>query len=330
MAGLKKKFADQADAISGAETVTDLSAARHTKKERGPMTGPGTLLAFQSQMEESETQVTALKDRVRELEQGAQILPLDPAMVAPSKLANRHKMAWKSEPFKALKAEIKAAGGNLQPIKVRPIAGREGSYEVVFGHRRHQACLELGLPVLALVEPMDDAQLFLEMDRENRERADLSPYEQGVHYKRALDLKIYASARKMAEALGIDNGRISKALILAELPPAVIAAFESPLDVQYRWGKMLADALVADPDGVLSRAKGVKADNKKQSAPQILAQLLNTGSDSTPGVSRSLGENGQGRLVEKGGAVTVTIASGALTKKRVKELADLLDDFLKG
>jgi hypothetical protein len=31
------------------------------------------------------------------------------------------------------------------------LAGDATRYEIVFGHRRHRACLELGLPVLAVL-----------------------------------------------------------------------------------------------------------------------------------------------------------------------------------
>ena len=34
------------------------------------------------------------------------------------------------------------------------------AYEIVFGHRRHCACMELGLPVLALVENLTEQEWF--------------------------------------------------------------------------------------------------------------------------------------------------------------------------
>ena len=47
---------------------------------------------------------------------------------------------------------------------------------------------------------VSDHELFSAMDRENRERADLSPYEQGTMYRRAVDEKLYPSNRRLAEA----------------------------------------------------------------------------------------------------------------------------------
>jgi transposase-like protein len=42
---------------------------------------------------------------------------------------------------------------------------------LIFGHRRHRACQDLKLPVLAAIwtEPLSDAALFAFMERENRE-----------------------------------------------------------------------------------------------------------------------------------------------------------------
>lgn len=59
----------------------------------------------------------------------------------------------------------------------------------MFGHRRHQACLELGIPVLAVIwdKPLSAQAHFLAMERENRDRTDLSAYESGMSYIAALE-----------------------------------------------------------------------------------------------------------------------------------------------
>jgi ParB family chromosome partitioning protein len=92
-------------------------------------------------------------------------------------------LSFSGPEFAALKAEIASAGRNVQPIKVRPPSGGKEKgceFEVACGNRRHRACLELGLPIAAVVESLTDAELFAEMNREDREREDLTPWEQGV------------------------------------------------------------------------------------------------------------------------------------------------------
>ena len=166
--------------------------------------------------------------------------------------------------------------------------GEDESYEIVFGHRRHQACLELGLPVLAVIEDVDDTQLFAEMDRENRERKDLRPYEVGCMYAKALDLGLFPSARKMSEAIGADLGLIGKAMNLAKLPQVVVDAFTSPTELQYRWAAPLNAALQRDPDGVLTRAKRLSKREPRLSAKLVFDELTAADTSTKPGSSDSI------------------------------------------
>ncbi len=186
---------------------------------------------------------------------------LDPRSIQPSKWANRDQKSYEGPVFDGFKAEIESAGGNVQPIKVRPIPGTiPQTYEIVFGHRRHRACLDLGLDVLALIESIDDKELFKEMERENRQREDLRPYEQGVMYKRALDEGMFSSLRKLAEELGADAGNVSKAIQVAKLPDPILDAFSSRLDIQYRWATELSEAVKSDADRVLARASEISSE----------------------------------------------------------------------
>jgi hypothetical protein len=102
------------------------------------------------------------------------LLLLDPKTVRASLWVNRHQTSFEDANFEELKAEIQGAGGNMQPIKVRPLkepAG-EARYEIVFGHRRHRrhrACLELGLEVAAVVEEVGDQVVGADGAREPRQ-----------------------------------------------------------------------------------------------------------------------------------------------------------------
>ncbi len=196
--------------------------------------------------------------------------------VTTSRFANRHADSFSSKDFEGLVAEIASAGGNVQPVKVRPLAvAREGArYELVYGHRRLQACRRLGLPVLAMVDNIDDRALFAEMERENRGRQNLAPWEQGLMYRRALDEGLFASMRQMAELLGANVSAVSRALALASLPEHVVLAFRSPLELQFRWAKPLGDALAADPKGVQSRAQIARGWVPRKPASDVFRFLV--------------------------------------------------------
>lgn len=74
------------------------------------------------------------------------------------------------------------AEGVLQPILVRPIAGADVSYEVVFGNTRFDISNDLGLEVIpVLIRDMTDAEARRAAAIENLQRADLTPIEEAYH-----------------------------------------------------------------------------------------------------------------------------------------------------
>jgi ParB family chromosome partitioning protein len=251
-----------------------------------PKTAPGSMLHFMTSQSSAIKEAEVLRDQLAVFDGASPVRLLDAARIRVSAWSNRHPDSFKGPEFGALKEEIAAAGGNVQPIKVRPLAGPERGvgpsnpppstfdYEVVFGHRRHRACLDLGLPVLALIEAVSEQDLFIAMERENRGRKDLSAWEQGMMYARALDQGLYSSNRQLATAIGRDLGDLGKALALARLPVTVVEAFASPLDLQYRWAKPLSDAQQKDPELLLARAKAIKDRAAPLSPRQVFDALL--------------------------------------------------------
>lgn len=205
-------------------------------------------------------------------------LRLDPARVVPTRWANRHESAYSNSDFLSLKESIALSGGNVQPILVREAP--ESTYEIVFGHRRHRACLELGLPVLAVVSPsaLSDLKLYMSMEQENRARADLSAFEQGASYLNAINTGLFPSRRRLAEALGVSHTWVSKAISVAELPAAIVDCFNSPVDIQPRHAAEITQALGVDPDRVLAAAEMLRVKTPKLSAVKIVQHLLSRSS----------------------------------------------------
>ena len=211
--------------------------------------------------------------------------------------------------------------------------GQTPTHEIVFGHRRHQACLELGLPVNAvLVEDMDDRALFEAMDRENRGRKNLSAWEQGRMYDEAIRHGLYPSLRRLSDSLGVNLSDASRSVQLARLPPEVVAAFGTPLDLQVRWAKPLVDALQRDPDGVLARARllAEAPANLSRTAVDVVARLLAEKPKPQPfeaaikAGKRTLATCRQDAL----GRTTIDIPPGVLSSGRHEALTKLLKAFL--
>ena len=243
-----------------------------SRPEQKPKTAPGAMMHFLATQSHAMKETELLKVQLESFAGSSAVRALDPARIVASKWANRHPSTFESVQFMGLREEIRSAGVNVQPIKVRPLRGMEGfDFEIVFGHRRHRACLELGLPVSAMIEEVSDLELFSEMERENRQREDLSAWEQGQMYRKALDEGLYGSLRRLADAIGADPGNVSKAITLARLPDAVIESFPSPLTIQFNWGPALSAAVQKDPEGTIARAKELVA--RKLGAREVFDAL---------------------------------------------------------
>ena len=313
-----------------------------------PKTAPGAMMAFanearsdllrenealQARARQAEALQGRLDEALNELRQwdGAKATRLiDPALIRPSRWANRHELNFSSPEFDRLKAEIADAGGNVQPVKVRPVAEPAGSFEVVYGHRRLEACRQLGLPVLCLVDNIEDRALFVEMERENRGRKDLSAWEQGMMYRRALDAGLFPSLRQLAASIGVQPGNVSTALQIAALPDAVVQAFASPLDLQFRFVAALKAALERDEAGVLERARALAAQVPRPGAREVLARLA--GQDESAHLGRPTRYTLGGKVVgscdrDAQGNLTLRFKAGALSADKEKRLQELLAKF---
>ena len=332
---MSKRLLEKAGLIGLQPAPSDqvLNRSTHTGEASKPKTAPGTMLGFMSAQSSAVQEAEQLKERLKDFEGAVPVRALDPANVVPSKWANRHPASFEDADFAALKEEIQRAGGNVQPIKVRPLT--DGRFEIVFGHRRHRASLELGLQVNALVEQVSELELFEQMERENRGRKNLSAWEQGCMYRQAIDTGLFSSQRKLSESLSVDLSMVSKSIALARLPMAVVNAFANPLEIQYRWAQPLSEAVQKDPEGVLARVKQIGAQSERLPAAKIVsvltgAQVLN---GSTPPVAEPI-KVGKGKAkiatidTDAKGRAVVRFEAGALPESKRKALAKLIEEFL--
>ncbi|NEX63994.1 ParB/RepB/Spo0J family partition protein [Noviherbaspirillum galbum] len=292
-------------------------------------TSPGQMLMVNSLMKESNEKLAKLEAQLKDFEGTLPVRLIDANDVVPSRWANRDAQGFDTPEFAALREEIASGDGNVQPIKVRPLKDQAGKYEIVFGHRRHRACLELGKPVLAMVEEVSDTELFKEMDRENRSRLDLSPWEQGMMYRRALDEKLFSSQEQLARELGVDAGNVSKALKLAALDKVIVEAFKSPLDLQYRWAKPLLEASQRDSALVASRADELRKNGVGTLAPKDVYEYL-IGAEPKQRDDVLLAVDGvvKGRLSRGKDEVMIRFEKGTLNDRRFEELREILNEWL--
>jgi ParB family chromosome partitioning protein len=282
------------------------------------------MLAFRSQLQQHEETVKSLEQKLSQYANSVRTLKLDASLIDESKWANRHSSSFDTAVFDKFKDEIAHAGGNIQPILVRPTGTR---YEVVFGHRRYTACKQLGLPVLAMIMEMSDEELFTLMDRENRERLDLTPYEQGEMWRKAIDNGLFSSARQLATQVGASHVHVNQCIAIARLPQFVLELFVNPTEIQVRWAKEINDQLQADPESLSERASNIKAVGKGLGASKVF-EMLTKSSQTAPAV-QSTPIKHEGKVIGKiqrgvDGDVSLSIKSGYLNDKAFVDLQNLI------
>lgn len=187
----------------------------------------------------------------------------------------------------------------------------DGGYEIVFGHRRHRACLDLGLPIKAVVwgGSVDDTELILIQDAENRCRTNPSVLDQGRMYAALTGKggkeKVFESERALARAFGISHTWVRKAMSVAELPDQIVAAFEDPARIQPDHAQKIAKALKSsEGKAVLRRAAALTAQESPRTAAQVVDCLLGQGKGADAGQLKhgqqllgSWKRDGKGRVV---------------------------------
>ena len=124
-----------------------------------------------------------------------------------------------AEPDPELLENIRLFGVRT-PIHVRPMPN--GRYHIVAGERRWRACQILGkatIPALIRHDSLDVAAAEALID--NLLRKELTGYEEAKGYKRLIDQHRYLKS-ELAQRLGCDKTRITRALQVLDLPEHII------------------------------------------------------------------------------------------------------------
>lgn len=191
--------------------------------------------------------------------EGRVILEIPTGLIDDTPWRDRYRLTADDTDFRQLVNSIEQHG-QIAPAALRRSRDR---YDIVFGHRRVQACRELGRPVRAVVMERDDRSLVVAMLIENQARKDLSAIEKAHAYHRILESSLLDRAT-LAEVLGVSERQVINVLTLNRLPEAVTAALGDPRSMALNVGMRLVAAVqktnASIPEAALTEASALNGD----------------------------------------------------------------------
>lgn len=166
---------------------------------------------------------------------------VDPARCRPWRLHNRDLDHLTEDSCRDLIDAFLSAKKQRIPAIVRRLKDDpDHDFEIIAGVRRWWTVQWLRdhhhpeYEYLVTIQNVEDEEAFRVSDIENRSRKDITDWERGVEYSRALAEFYNGSQNEMAEHLNISRSWLSRLLDVVRLPEAIIAAFSDRHDITVR------------------------------------------------------------------------------------------------
>ncbi len=170
---------------------------------------------------------------------------------------NQPRKEFSPEALKDLSESIRAKGV-LQPILVRPVAGRRDRFELVAGERRLRASKLAGLgEIPALVKEMTDLESMAIALIENLQREDLNPIEEAKGYQELIT-KFGLSQEQLSGQVGKSRSALSNSMRLLTL--------SEPMQDAIGNGKISA-----------GHGRALMAVNEDDARDELFDRLMNSG-----------------------------------------------------
>lgn len=151
-----------------------------------------------------------------------ELIYIDPKECEPWEYANRlsNEMGDMDELIQSIKENKQ-----LQPALVRahPKPHDAIRYEIIFGRRRHEACLKLGIPFLVIrKQSLDIQQAIASQDAENKLRKGVSNYSNAILYKRLLNDGVFKTEKELAAKLGMAISSLNELMTYSKIPSDIV------------------------------------------------------------------------------------------------------------
>ena len=218
--------------------------------------------------------IRAERDRLRAIVESGEgwVQDLDPHVIEASPYPDRLPDDDPHD-FERFKRSIEEEGQKV-PIQVRRHPTSSDRYQVVYGHRRWRAALELDRTVRAIEVEISDLDLVLAQGIENASRQDLTWIERALFASRMDDAGI--KARHIYAALSIEDAELARMRsVYRAIPADIIEAIgRAPKVGRPRWLD-LAKTISAAPNALkVVRAALSNASEAKETSDQRFQMAL--------------------------------------------------------
>ena len=219
--------------------------------------------------------IRAERDRLRAIVEagGISVHDLDPKIIDPSPFPDRLPDDDASD-FQSLKHSIETEGQKV-PVQVRKHPSSDGRFQIVYGHRRWRAALELARAVRAIEVDMSDHDLVVAQGIENASRQDLSWIERALFASRMDDAGI--RPRDIYAALSIEDAELARMRsVYRSVPADIIKAIgRAPKIGRPRWLD-LAKTISTTPNALEAVRRALsKASERTEPSDQRFQRALN-------------------------------------------------------
>ncbi|KZN32592.1 hypothetical protein N480_25420 [Pseudoalteromonas luteoviolacea S2607] len=228
-------------------------------------------------------------------------------------LHNRNAHWYNAERCADLIQSIKSEG-QLEPALARKLNDEDGyKYELIYGMRRRFACDQLNIPLKLKIIECDDMQAAIFMHIENEHRADITPMEKALSYKKLNQSGIFSTMENLAKLLNLPKGTLSKYLKASSLfdEPIMAEAFPDPTELPVSKVNKLVDLLTnpSERKVIHKRLQNVKGGLSQFTPIELLNDLIECVKRSTQVDSSPLKE-----AINVGERTTCTVTRNAKGK----------------
>jgi ParB family chromosome partitioning protein len=143
---------------------------------------------------------------------------VEPVDCRPWKFHNRDNVWMTTDKCQDLISSIRKNGQKV-PIFARKIENDPDGkhWEIIAGRRRWFSCNYLGIKVRVKAIDSNDRDCAILMNLENKDRNDISEFEDAISYKQQLEANLFDNQEEMAIALDLKKSKLSKMLSASKI-----------------------------------------------------------------------------------------------------------------